>query len=257
MTLRTRIRLLWLLVTLLLCAGSFALARVVGWDPTRTALWFVIPLGLTLVALQIALVRASQRRLQRALSHGDVSAVRHELAELVATYRGQPRVRELLRSMEANLLVLEERYPEARALLESIDQSVIGEERLPMLQSQLAWCMAHVGDAEPAVELARAALGRAQSQPVDVQAYCQGALGVAYVLAGKPAQALPLLSANAEVGGARNQSARAFYLGEALRAEGRMSEARAAYDRAAAIAPEGPFGKRARVHADELTKAQP
>ena len=67
----------------------------------------------------------------------------------------------------------------------------------------------------------------------DLRASQLGTLGAALTISGQPEEAVPLLEQALVRGGTqRDQSARAFFLGEALRALGRMDAAAAAYSRA-------------------------
>src|SRR5215813_7647065 len=193
MTLRTRIRLIWIAITVVVTFGSFFGARALGWDPVKLALILLIPLLLALVAVQVTLVRGAQQRLARAFATEDLPAMRHELLQLIDYFRDQPRMRELLRMAEASAFVAEEKHAEARAVLESIDQSILGEEALPTIQNNLAWCMAHLGEHERAIEMARAAVGRADGQSAATVANLLGTLGVCYVLGGRAQEAVPIL----------------------------------------------------------------
>src|SRR5262245_10396437 len=185
------------------------------------------------------LVRGAQQRLSRAFAQEDLSAVRHELLQLIDYFREQPRMRELLRMAEASAFVAEEKYAEARAVLEAIDQSILGEEALPTIQNNLAWCMAQLGETERAIELARAAVGRAEGQSASTVANLLGTLGMCYVQAGRAEEAVPILQKALGRGAQANppqphgQAIRAYYLGEALAALGRTGEAADAWRRAA------------------------
>ncbi|HJZ87469.1 MAG TPA: tetratricopeptide repeat protein [Polyangia bacterium] len=248
MSLRARIRVIWIAITGAMTFGSYAVARAAGWDPVKVALILAIPLLLGLVAVQIVLVRRARQRMERAFLSEDIPGLRREVASLIDFFRDQPRVREALRLSEAVILALEEKFAEARAILESLDQSALGEAQLPTVMNNLAWCMAHLGEADRAIELARTALARAEGRPPGHIAYLLGTLGVAQVLAGQPAEAVEVLqkALGKGAGQPRPQAIRAYYLGEALRALGRSAEAQAAYERAVAEAPHSTYARRAR-----------
>jgi tetratricopeptide (TPR) repeat protein len=258
-TLRARIRVIWVGITIVVTFGSFFGARALGWDPVKLSLLLLVPLLLALVAVQILLVRGAQQRLARAFAAEDLPAMRRELGRLIDYFRDQPRMREILRMAEASAFVAEEKYAEARAVLESIDQSILGEAALPTIQNNIAFCMAQLGEAEAAVEMARAAVGRAEDQSAATVANLLGTLGICYVQARRHAEALPVLQKalgrgeKAQPVQRHAQAIRAYYLGEALLALGRAAEARQAFERAAKEAPNTRYGRRALEKRDATT----
>jgi tetratricopeptide (TPR) repeat protein len=249
--LRARIRVIWIAITVVMTFGSFFGARAMGWDPVKLALILLLPLLLALLAVQVTQVRGAQRRLTQAFATENFSAMRHELLQLIDYFRDQPRMREVLRMAEASALVAEEKYAEARAVLESIDQAILGEEALPTIQNNLAFCMAQLGEVDAAIEMSRAAVGRAEGQSAGTVANLLGTLGMCYVQAGRAGEAVPLLQkalgrgAQAQPVQRYGQAIRAYYLGEALLAEGRKSEANEAFDRAVKEAPGTRYARRA------------
>ena len=251
MTLRARIRVIWIAITVVVTFGSFFGARAMGWDPVKLALILLIPLLLALVAVQVTQVRGAQQRLGRAFAAEDLPAMRHELLQLIDYFRDQPRMREVLRMAEASALVAEEKYPEARAVLESIDQAILGEEALPTIQNNLAFCMAQLGETDAAIEMSRAAVGRAEGQSAATVANLLGTLGMCYVQAKRADEAVPILQkalgrgAQAQPVQRYAQAIRAYYLGEALLAQGRKSEANESFDRAVKEAPGTRYARRA------------
>ena len=251
MKLRPKIRLVWIAITVAVTFVSYFGSRAIGFDPVKAALILIVPLLLSLVAVQLKLVRDAHRKLQRAFAAEDLPAVRHELSQLIDYFRDQPRMRELLRMAEASAYVAEEKFPEARAILESIDQSILGEESLPTIQNNLAYCMAHLGEAERAIELARAAVGRAEGQSPAMVANLLGTLGVCQLLAGHADEAVPILQkalgrgAQGQPVQRHAQAIRAYYLGEALAKVGRAQEANDAWERAVKEAPQTRYGRRA------------
>ena len=251
MTLRARIRTIWVAITVAVTFGSYFGARAMGWDPVKVALVLLVPLLLVLVAVQLTQVRGTQRRLQRAFTAEDLPAVRHELSQLIDYFRDQPRMRELLRMGEASAYVADEKYAEARAILESLDQGVLGEDALPTIQNNLAYCMAHLGEAERGTELARAAVGRADGQGAATVANMLGTLGVCQLFAGHAEEAVTALQkalgrgAQAQPVQRHAQAIRAYYLGEALAKLGRSADANEAWERAVKEAPQTRWAKRA------------
>ena len=107
MSLRRRIRALWLGVTLGVTFASFIAARARAWDPIKIALTLLLPLVLVLVAVQVAMLRGAQRRMAQALAREDLPALRKEVAELIEFFRAQPRVREMLRTAQGQILILD------------------------------------------------------------------------------------------------------------------------------------------------------
>jgi tetratricopeptide (TPR) repeat protein len=249
--LRGRIRSFWIAITAVATFGSFIGARALGWDPVKLALLLLLPLLVALLAVQVSLVRRAQHRLAQAFAREDLAAIRRELLDLIDYFRSQPRMRELLRMAEASAFVAEEKYAEARAVLESIDQSILGEEALPTIQNNLAFCMAHLGEPERAIDLARAAIARGEGQSDAMMANLLGTLGVCQVRAGKAEEAIPVLQkalgrgAQAQPVQRSAQALRAYFLGEALAAAGRAADADQAFARAEQEAPGTRYARRA------------
>jgi tetratricopeptide (TPR) repeat protein len=250
-TLRARIRSLWIAITVVVTFGSFFGARAMGWDPVKVSLILLLPLLLILLAVQVTQVKGAQQRLTRAFAGEDFPAMRHELSQLIDYFRDQPRMRELLRMAEASAYVAEEKYAEARAVLEAIDQAILGEDSLPTIQNNLAYCMAHLGEAERAIELAHAAVGRAEGASASTIANLLGTLGICQLLAGHAEEAIPILQkalgrgAQGQPVQRHAQAIRAYYLGEALAKAGRTAEANEAWGRAVKEAPQTRYGRRA------------
>jgi tetratricopeptide (TPR) repeat protein len=250
-TLRAKIRGLWIAITIAVTFVSYFGSRAIGFDPFKAALILIVPLLLSLVGVQLYLVRDAHRKLQRAFATEDLPAIRRELAQLIDYFRDQPRMRELLRMGEASAYVADEKYAEARAIFESIDQGILGEDSLPTIQNNLAYCMAHLGEAERAIELARAAVGRAEGQSPAQVANMLGTLGICQLLAGHADEAVPVLQKALGRGTQGQpvqrhaQAIRAYYLGEALAKLGRAAEANEAWERAVKEAPQTRYGRRA------------
>jgi predicted Zn-dependent protease len=248
MTLRARVRLIWIVITVAVTCASWYGSQIAHRDPVKTAFLVLLPLLAVLVAVQVVLVRRAQRQLERAFAADDLPALRSHLGELSDYFRGQPRIRERLRLGSAQVAMAEERYAEARAILESLDQNVLGEELLPNIQSATAFCMTHLGETSAAVELARTAVGRVGGADDDRVADLLGILGACLVQDGQPGDGVPILqkAIGRGAGQPRGQAVRAYYLGEGLQALGRSADARAAWERAVAAAPASRFAGRAR-----------
>src|SRR5262249_44537024 len=139
------------------------------------------------------------------------------------------RFREDIRFYVANKLVVQESYDRAVPLLESLDSALLGDEKAVMRDNSLAWCLAHTGQTDRAVDIARNTIARASDS---LRPFCHGTLGVALVLARRPQEGMAELEVALKTGedNAEAQCIRAFYFGEALRGLGRIDEAVAAYE---------------------------
>jgi hypothetical protein len=205
------------------------------------------------------LVRGAFRRFKSLSASENLAGARALLAELAIDYEGSPQTLERLRLTEAGLLSLEQRYPEACRLLESLDRKRIGGDAEPWVVNNLAWNMAHSGRVPEGLAMARASMAADDPRSVgfataeDLRAYKLGTLGSILVLAGEASEGVPLLEQALARGGRPSaQAARAFYLGEGLRALGRDDEAAKAYARAREAAPTSAFAKRAEARVAEL-----
>ncbi|MBL8613593.1 MAG: tetratricopeptide repeat protein [Myxococcales bacterium] len=180
----------------------------------------------------------------------------HELREL---YAGSVAALEQLRMNESLVYSTSGHHAQAIALLESIDPERLSAPWRPWYLNNLAWSLAHAGQAARAVAMARESIaasdaaGDATVMREDLRAFQLGTLGASLVLAGDAEDAVaPLEQSVARGGKPRHQAARAFYLGEALRALGRGDEARAAYDRAIGEAPDSEHGVKAKAALERL-----
>lgn len=193
------------------------------------------------------------RRLAGLVVDQHLAAARGVLAELREAYAGSRKGLELLRLYEANILSLERRYSDARALLDSVDRSLLSSAMRPWLLNNLAWSLVQLGEGQRAVEAARQSMsssddaGDRPASVEDVRAYQLGTLGAALVVDDKPDEGVALLEQALTRGGRpRAQAARAFYLGEGLAALGRVDEARASWQRAVDLAADEEYAERAR-----------
>ena len=194
------------------------------------------------------------RRLAAAVEREDATEARRWLERLPSYETSYGRA--YVKITEAAILSLEEKYSDARRVLSEIVKA--GPRLEVVRQNALAWCEAHDGAAETAVQSAEATLDRARLQYPALVPYCLGTLGAARVLAGKSGEAIePLQKALAAGRPPRAQSIRAYYLGEAYRAGGRIDDALAAYERARRDSPQSRWAKKAADRAQELAKASP
>jgi tetratricopeptide (TPR) repeat protein len=228
--------------------------------------WPLVPMLILATAVFFAvsywvpglLVRRAHAQLNARIAAEDFGGARSVLADLREVYSGSLGALERFHYTEALILSREERHAEACRVLESLDPRRLGPTLEPWLKTNLAWSLVHSGRTEEAVKLARESLAAEEpssDRPAiadDLRAHKLGTLGAALVMTGDAAAGVPLLEqALARGGRPLAQAARAFYLGEGLRALGRDEEARAAYTRAAEAAPQNAFGKRAKSRADD------
>jgi tetratricopeptide (TPR) repeat protein len=222
-----------------------------------------IPITIAVVGLAVAarnaLARHRWKLLQTATDAGAVDVARRELRTLKRTYRRHARTLNILELTEAWLLVEEERYADARKLLEIMNPDVLDAARLAFYEAELALCMAHTGQPEPAAEIAHVAAWRAEANNPKLRAHCLGVAGVAYLRAGKLSEAAATLQGALREGGAHpyGQAMRAFHLGEALLALGRTDEAQQAYDRSRLAAPGSRWSLRAEERLQSLAAQSP
>jgi tetratricopeptide (TPR) repeat protein len=245
MTLRLRIRLIWMGLTVVALVLCYQYAQRAGRDPFKVALVALVPLVVMLLAIQVTLVRRGMRALDSAAQRGDVAAVERHLRDLAGFFSG--RTHALLRLNQATALMVRERHGEALATLEALDRAALGEDYLPLWLAHAAWCAAMLGKHEQAIEQAGAALAQASAAPAPLRATCLGAQGAARVQTGEAELALELLRTSLElgVGQPRLQAARAYFLGEALAATGQRDAAAEAWRRARSEAPESKFAAKA------------
>jgi tetratricopeptide (TPR) repeat protein len=180
-------------------------------------------------------------RLNRLLEAEQFDAALALARELREAYAGSNRATESIRVHEATILCALGNHREAVALFDSIDRRHFTTQQAAWMLNNLAWALARAGAGPRAVSIAHEsieALGKAPDAPLsqeDLRACQLGTLGAALVVAGNADEAVaPLEQALARGGSARQQAARAFYLGEALNALGQMAGAREAWRRAVA-----------------------
>ena len=204
-------------------------------------------------------IRHSWRTLQKATETGAVDVAKRQLARLKRLYARHEPTLNLLHLTHAWLLVEEERYADARWLLEHTDPNQLQAVRLPFYEAELALCLAHTGETERAVELGHMAAWRAGNVNRPLLPYCRGALGVTLQLAGRSTEAIAALEEALREGDAfpHGQAWRAFHLGEALRSVGRTDEAQQAYDRARRAAPGSRWSGRAEERLIALAERSP
>ena len=213
--------------------------------------------GTAVVVARVRLIKRSWRRLQVAVETGDAANAKRHLARLKRLHARHDQTLNLLHLTHAWLLTDEERYLDARFLLEHTDPNALPAERLPFYEGQLALCFAHTDEQDRAVELAHIAVWRAGNVNQPLLPYCKRIVGVALLRSGRSNEAIEALQDAAEALHPEGDAMRAFHLGEALRAVGRTDEAQQAYDRARRAAPGSRWSGRAEERLVALAERSP
>jgi tetratricopeptide (TPR) repeat protein len=245
MSLRTRIRLiaivliaLWFLAHLWF-VGARSLLE--GWE--LWSLLLAIALGM---AISNVVIRRSLTRYKEALAREDIQAAQHEQKLLVDFWKWS-RGRETIKTYGINILILQERYKDALEQLQALDMKQIGKKGTPVITTQIAWCLAQLGEPEKAIELLQSSFPQMLIMGPRYASSANLVRGVCEFLMGRPSEAVPYLEqacSSAESGPSRKATA-AFYVGESYFAVGSTSEARSAYQKSQMALPTGRFAIRA------------
>lgn len=201
------------------------------------------------------LLRRAMGRLKAAADEGDAVATR-AAADAVKTFV-PPALQDFARAIDGLALEAEERWGDCLATTTAIDVSKVGPADKLVFDDRRARALVHVGRAEEGLAIANAVVDQARRSADPRLARYVATLGVAQLHTGDPGSALASLDEGAA--GAKSAFAReraAFHRGEALRALGRIEDARAAYERAIEVRSEGSWGRRARDRLSTL-EAQP
>jgi tetratricopeptide (TPR) repeat protein len=211
---------------------SLALAVAVGAASHRFALGFLAGAlaWMVLGVVDIRRRRAWAHRAEAAVNEGDPERARAFARRLAKT---DPVVANFLEGIS---FALEERVGEALPFFEQV-----ASRQSPLqlaARGNLAWCLADLGQAARAVELAEACLTEAHARSPEVFAN-EAILGKALLRAGRTTEALPLLrhALGASPGTAPQRAAWAILFAEALMVSGAPEEARGVLEQAIAQAP--------------------
>lgn len=203
----------------------------------------------------VLMLRSLRRRHAEAFEQEDAAAMRAVLRDYESLIGGRTELREQLRAAKAEVLLIEERWIEARDALSTVDRARLDRRLHAGLLNNLAWSTAHAGDPRSAIEIAQRALGEARASDSPRTEAIRGTLGVAYALDDRPGDAIPILEELLRVGGTpRMQAIRAFFLGEARRALGKHQAAADAYRKAIAMQRAGKWTVRAQRALEALPK---
>ncbi len=214
----------WPLTAVVLAVGYFLYSKIPG------STWIML----------------SRQAYEQAVLNGDETRATQLARELVTEHR-RWAPSWLADLSEAGYLAEQERYREAANIMARLDASALSENSKTIFLNNLAWCKAHLGHPEEAIENAREAVSRAEAARSPILGSCRGTLGTALLLAGRESESLPLLIQAAEAHSAQPDSlvCNAYYLGEAYRRLNRLAESRFWLERAIRAAPNTRFGKRA------------
>jgi tetratricopeptide (TPR) repeat protein len=231
MNLRQRINLAYLAFGIVPAALAFAALGVTG---VYVAIpWAVLSARLYRRVSKLFVQRANQRLLRAAESE-DTAGLRAAIDDFSSAVPAAHAA--VFRAIyEVLPLLAEDRFREARTRYDQIDRARLPDWLRATFDNNHAWLLAHTGDAERAVELARGLVASSPRQPL--LPFALGTLGASLTLAGRHAEAIQALERSLALGGtARSQAIRRYYLGEALNGLHRFEEAHAAYEACAAVA---------------------
>jgi predicted negative regulator of RcsB-dependent stress response len=243
---RRRSELQFVLLALALLIG-FAL---VGGQIVGTARVLV---GLGLVLLPMVAMRARgplrslrgrwhQSKMAASIGEGDVEAAQARWQQSLRPIYELQQQTIMLRYQDAVILVLREEW---QAALDSVETLQATGVSAVLVKSLRATCFAHLGRDAEAFTLASETL--AANEVPGLRPALQTTIALALVHQSHPERALPRLDEVAEAASTPILRAScSFVRGDALRALGREDEARAAYERTAALAPLSRYAVRAR-----------
>lgn len=240
-----------LVPTAIVALGAGSAEHAAGLLGAAIGVWLLVAAPTYLLML-----RALRRRHASAFENEDAAAMRAVLRDYESLIGGRPALREQLRAAKAEVLLIEERWIEARDALATVDRARLDRRLHAGVLNNLAWSTAHAGDPGRAIALAEQALEEARAAASTRTAAIRGTLGVAYALGDRHAEAAAVLEEVLRLGGSpRMQAIRAFFLGEAQRALGKHQAAADAYRRAIAAQRAGRWSVRARRALEGLPRA--
>jgi tetratricopeptide (TPR) repeat protein len=130
-------------------------------------------------------------------------------------------------------LLVRRKWTDAKNAFSEVSPAQLPAHARAALLNNLAYAMARLGEVDAAVHAERA-LAAAKEAKID-EASARSTLGAALVVAGRHAEALPLLEAKPEAEIDRSRNDRMYWLGCAYRALGRKNEAHEAFAIAASL----------------------
>lgn len=204
-----------------------------------------------------SVMQDASEKYKAAYERGDLAQAEH-FSALMRAFSGagdSPEQLEMEKVGQGERLILVERWAEARDVLASIDRSMLPQMNRPGILNNLAYATAQAGDPERAIELILQAQEEAKaigaSYPQEKLPFMRGTHGISLSLMGRDEDAVALLAPLVEIEKpVRARTARAYYLGQSLRALGRIAEAVPPFE--IASKGEGPFAQRAEAALAEL-----
>jgi len=232
------------------CVAVCELAALLVQPSTMTpvaVLWGLLLFGLWLRPAQDPLrrtfLRRAVREMARAAEREELDRARRRLDDLRALLAPTPVPPSLTVSLEAALLLAEERHEETARLLERVDRSELSERQRPLLDHSMAWALSHLGEHARAVAAAQRAVAAAKGRE---RCLVLQTLGVCLFRAGRHRDAVEAFEGARTLDRSRQKkSATLFYFSQALAELGRVDEARAALRKAATA--RNRWGARART----------
>jgi tetratricopeptide (TPR) repeat protein len=202
-------------------------------------------------------VKQLLRRSHEAFERGDADALESYRRALYGSGEPDPGIVDNWRVRLSEEHLVRERWAEARDVLARIDRQKLPLASRPGVLNNLAYAMGLAGQPEEALVLAGQALQEAaalgDTYPEEKVAVLRGTRGILLSLAGRHDDAVAELAplVDGGLGSTRARAARGYHHGASLRALGRMSDAAAAWEKAAR--EEGPWADRARTAAAQMT----
>lgn len=230
--------------------GASTMENALGLVGAAIGVWLLVA-----APIYVWMIRGLRARHARAFEQEDAAAMRAVLRDYESFGRGRAEFHEQLRAAKAEVLLIEERWAEARDALATVDRSRLDQRLHAGVLNNLAWSTALAGDPGRAIRLAEQALSATKTSAGAYRSAIRGTLGVAYALGDRPNDAAETLEEVLRSGGSpRMQAIRAFYLGEARLALGQHRAAADAYRRAIAEQGAGRWSVRARRALERVPK---
>lgn len=245
----------WSIPNMLLLGGAlvamavcFSAAAVIGLSQGWPLLWLGPVLGYLLWRRvpPVSWMASIQHEFEQAAWFGDDSNAVKLADELMTELRRWTHAPWMADLLEAGCLSFQERYQQAADILSRLNTAAMNQASQTLTFNSLAWCKAHLGEAEEAVKLAREAVRRAEAGAErPVLALCRGTLGAALVLAGEAQEGVSMLEAAIEANRGRPAQlcCHAYYLAMAHWNLGRIEKAQECMQCAVAAAPNTRFGR--------------
>lgn len=219
-----------------------------GWE-----LWTLLLAVAVGIVISQKIIRGPLLRFKAALAREDVRAARQEHKLLADFWR--LRNSETIKAYGISILILEEHYRDALEQLQALDIKRIGKKGAPVITSQIAWCMAQLGEPAKAKDLTQSVLPQLLGMERDYACHVHLVLGVCEFLLGRPSEAVPHLKEAYTSAIMSRKATAAYYLGESHSALHNTAFARLDYQQAHRALPNGRFGIRAMERLSQIEPA--